>query len=405
MRARARVVLAPDKFKGSLTAAQVADAVAAGIAMVRGDVAVAVVPVADGGDGTLAVALAHGFRPVEVPAADALGNPETAVIGVRGQHAFLELAAICGLHRLPGQRLRPEHATTVGLGLAVRAALDNDCTRVTVGLGGSASTDGGAGMLCGLGAKLLDANGREVPPVPAALPRAATVDLTELDPRLAATRLEVAIDVDAPLLGPRGAAAVFGPQKGASAASVQRLERAMQHWADLLSGVGSRPDPDHPGSGAAGGTAFAALALGAEVVDGAETLLDLAGFEDTAADATLVITGEGRLDRQTLMGKAPAVVARRARRLGIPVVAVVGSRVHDVTDQELADHGFDAVYELISLAPTAADNAELSRSALQIFGTRIAHQHLSGTSAGPTMPQPCPAASRPTHQGDNHGRA
>jgi glycerate kinase len=388
MSAYSRVVLAPDKFKGSLTAAEVADAVATGLRAARGDVTPCVVPVADGGDGTLAVALARGYRPVEVPAADALGEPATAVIGVRGEHAFLELAAICGLQRLPGNRLRPEHATTVGLGQAVRAALDEGCTRVTIGLGGSASTDGGAGLLCGLGARLLDASGQTVAPVPAELPRVTTVDLSDLDLRLPGAEIEVAVDVDAPLLGLRGAATVFGPQKGATATIVHRLEQAMRHWADLLGRVGAHPDPGQPGSGAAGGAAFAAVALGARLVDGAETLLDLVGFDDTTAGAALVITGEGRLDRQTLMGKAPAVVARRAAHLGVPVVAVVGSRASDLTDHELAEHGFSEVHQLVDVAPAADGDADLSRSALTTLGARIAHRHLSAPEPDPTHAVP-----------------
>jgi glycerate kinase len=378
MSTQGRIVLAPDKFKGSLTAAEVAEAIATGLRAAR-DVAIDVLPVADGGDGTLAVALATGYRPVEVPAADALGDPATAVIGVRDRHAIIELAATCGLQRLTGDRLRPEHCTTIGLGQAVLGALDHGCTRITIGLGGSASTDGGAGLLCGLGARLLDADGRPVAPVPAELARVSSVDLSGLDSRLSGAELEVAVDVDAPLLGPLGAATIFGPQKGADPEAVQRLEDALRHWAQLLHGVSRHADPAHPGSGAAGGTAFGALALGARLVDGADTFLDLVGFDDHAAGATLVVTGEGRIDRQTLMGKAPAVVARRATRLGVPCVAVVGSRAPDLSDRDLSDHGLREVHQLVDVAPTAADDPDLSRSALTTLGTRIAHRHLPAT--------------------------
>jgi glycerate kinase len=377
MQSSARVVLAPDKFKGTLTAADVADALGDGLRAACDGLALTVLPIADGGDGTLTAAIAHGYRPVEITAADALGAPATAVIGIRENHAIVELASICGQQRLADQRPSPEHATTLGLGLAVRAALDHGCTRLTLGLGGSASTDGGAGLLCGLGVRLVDAAGNDVPPVPRALLDVATVDLSGLDPRLADVRLEVAVDVDAPLLGPGGAAAVFGPQKGASETTVQRLEQAMTHWATVLSTVGARPDPTHPGSGAAGGTAFGAVAIGARIVDGAEAMLDLIGFDDAAAGAALVITGEGRLDRQTLMGKAPAVVARRARGLGIPVVAVVGSRDADLDADELAEHGIGEVYQLVDEAPTAASDAGLSRTALTALGARIARTHLT----------------------------
>lgn len=395
MQSSARVVLAPDKFKGTLTAADVADALGDGLLGACDDLTLTVLPIADGGDGTLAAAVAHGYRPVQITAADALGDPATAVIGIDGGHAIVELASICGQQRLPGQRPSPEHATTLGLGLAVRAALDHGCTRITIGLGGSASTDGGAGLLSGLGARLVDAAGNDVPPVPHALPRVATVDLSGLDPRLADVRLEVAVDVDAPLLGPGGAAAVFAPQKGACETTVQRLEEAMTHWAAVLSDVGTRPDPTCPGSGAAGGTAFGAQAIGARVVDGAEAMLDLVGFENAAAGAALVITGEGRLDRQTLMGKAPAVVARRARGLGIPVVAVVGSRDADLGADELAEHGIDEVYQLVDEAPGAAHDADLSRFALTNVGTRIARTRLTDPRRDPTSVRPVPSRSIP----------
>jgi glycerate 2-kinase len=381
---QSRVVLAPDKFKGSLVAAEVAEAVAAGLQAARGDVRIDVVPVADGGDGTLAVALARGYQPVDVAVSDALGRPAAAPIATRARHAIVELAAICGLPRLVGNRLRPEHCTTVGLGEAVRAALDSGCTRITVGLGGSASTDGGAGLLSGLGARLLDGDGRAVAPIPAELGRVTTVDLSGLDPRLPGTEIDVAVDVDAPLLGHRGAAAVFGPQKGASQDTVQRLEQTMRHWAELLNRARPRADPAHPGSGAPGGAAFAALAIGARLVDGAETFLDLAGFDETTAGASLVITGEGRLDRQTLMGKAPAVVARRATRLGVPCVAVVGSRSPGLTDAQLHQHGFSDAHQLIDVAPAAARDADLSRSALTALGAHIARRHLPAFPPVPT---------------------
>jgi glycerate 2-kinase len=380
-----RVVLAPDKFKGSLTASEVAEALMAGLRSVRADLVVPVVPVADGGDGTLAVALAAGYRPMTVMVADALGHPHASTLARSGEHAIIELAAICGLQQLTAGTLEPEHCSTVGLGEAVRAAMDAGCSRITLGLGGSASTDGGAGLLCGLGARLLDAERRELRPTAAELPRVATVDLSGLDRRLPQTRIEVAVDVDAPLLGPRGAATVFGPQKGADSDTVQRLEAAMRHWAPLLRQVRPQADPERQGSGAAGGTAFGALAIGARLVDGAETLLDLAGFDDTLADASLVITGEGRLDHQTLMGKAPAVVARRAAAAAIPCVAVVGRRTAGLSDEVLREHGFTAVHELVAVDPAVATDPDLARTTLTTIGARIGRQHLLAPRPLPTL--------------------
>ncbi len=228
------------------------------------------------------------------------------------------------------------------------AALDLDPTEVVVGVGGSASTDGGAGMLVALGARVLDAAGSDLPAGGAALSGAAGLDLTGLDPRLASTRLVLAADVDSPLLGPLGAAAVFGPQKGATADDVATLEAALTHWAALVAGATStnRAISSHaPGAGAAGGVGFALLAvLGAERRSGVDTVLDLVGLDDRLAGTDLVITGEGSLDGQTLAGKAVSGVARRAATAGVPVVAVCG-RV-DLTPDELARLGISAAHPL-----------------------------------------------------------
>jgi glycerate kinase len=247
-----------------------------------------------------------------------------------------------------------------------------------------------------LGARLLDADGEDVPPVPHAVQRVAEIDTGALDPRLAGTLIEVALDVDAPLLGARGAAAVFGPQKGATAAIVPRLAHAMKHWAGLLSALDSHPDPMSPGAGAAGGTAFAALALGAELLDGADAVLDLVDFDTAAADATLIITGEGRLDQQTLMGKAPVVVARRAQRLGRPVIAVVGSRDQSLGDDALSACGFDAVYQLLDVDQQVASDVSRSHDALVTVGAQIARSHLPDSRSGPTSPLPVSAGSTTT---------
>lgn len=367
-----RVLLAPDKFKGTLTAREVGDCLAAGIRSASPEIETTLLPIADGGDGTLDLALSAGYSPVPVSAADALGRPRDCRIAVLSTRAVVELAETCGLQTLTTPARHPEQCTTLGLGLAIGAALDNGARQIVVGLGGSASSDGGAGMLVGLGAKLLDASGRDVEPVPHALTRVAHIDVTGLVARLQDAQIVFAVDVAAPLLGPRGAAAVFGPQKGAGPAAVIRLEAAMEHWATQVRAVLPDADPATPGAGAAGGTGFAGHAIGGELRSGAGACLELVDFDAALTQTDLVLTGEGRLDDQTLLGKAPAAVAARARSAGLPVIAVVGSRSETLSDAALENHGFTEVHELVEIAPTAAHDVRASRQGLRDIGRRIA---------------------------------
>jgi glycerate kinase len=368
------VLLAPDKFKGTLTAAEVARSLSRGIRTSRPDVDVRVLPVADGGEGSVAAALAAGFRSVAVQTVDASGEPTMATIARADGHAVLELASICGLAR--SGRVDPEQSTSAGVGVAMKRALDAGCTRLTVGLGGSASTDGGLGLVVALGARLVDGHGDELEPVTSAIPQATRLDLSGLDPRLASARITFAADVDATLLGPNGAARLFAPQKGADAPTVERLEAAMERWANLLDDAWPGVRRDLPRGGAAGGVGFAAQAIGADVVDGAQTFLDLVGADTAMSSVDLVVTGEGRLDEQTLMGKAPAAIAERSRQRGIPCVAVVGSRSDTITDADLAAHGFGATYELVNHSPDVTSSVEASRAALRDAGASLAFEHL-----------------------------
>jgi len=372
LRGSPRILLAPDKFKGTLTAGEVADCLSDGIHGVLPAASTRALPVADGGDGTLDVALAAQHTSVQVVAAGSLGEPTRVGIATRGSAAVIELASICGLQALPDGQRQPERCTTLGLGLAMRAALEMGFRRLAVGLGGSASTDGGAGMLVGLGARLVDGTGREVPPMPQHLMDVARLDASTLLPAVAEADLTFAVDVDAPLLGPHGAAHVFGPQKGADPATVQRLEQAMTHWAKLVQDAVPAADPQVPGAGAAGGTGFAGLALGGQLRSGSDLCLDLAGFDEAVEEVDLVITGEGRLDVQTLLGKAPLKVATRAKAAGVPTIAVVGSRSPHLSDRVLAEHGFGRVYALLDEAPRADRDLALSRRALRNIGARIA---------------------------------
>jgi len=320
-----RAVCAPNAFKGALGAREAAAAMAAGV-VDAGGLAVAV-PVADGGDGTLDVLLdaVPGSRAEAVPVHGPLGETVSARLGwLDAATAVIEMAEAAGLRLLPPGTLDPMRASTYGVGELVRTALDGGARRLVVGVGGSASTDGGAGLCTALGARLLDASGEELPPGGGGLLHLARVDLAGLDPRLRDCRIEVAVDVRNPLLGPRGAAAVFAPQKGASPEQVADLERGLARWAATLGAPASMRQ--QPGMGAAGGSAFGLAAVcGATLVPGAPLVCDLAGLDAALLGADLVLTGEGRLDASTAEGKAPAEVARRAAGLGIPCAVLAGS--------------------------------------------------------------------------------
>jgi glycerate kinase len=351
------VLVAPDKFKGSLTAREVAARVAAGIAEEAPDVEVVQVPVADGGDGTLDAAFAAGYERFAVRAHGPTGDFLDTAFAARDGVAVVEMADVSGLRLLLPDRLDALHAGSYGTGEVVRAALEYGCRTIVLGIGGSASTDGGAGMLQALGARLLDASGAELAGGGTALADLDRLDLGGLHPALAETRVIVASDVDNPLLGPNGAAAVYGPQKGASEGDVTTLDAALAHWADIVEASVQRGDGEpgaalreRPGAGAAGGVGFAAMAvLGAQLQPGIQLVLDLVGFDRHLPDATLVITGEGSLDAQTLRGKTPAGVAAAATAAGIPVVTVSG-RVELSTDQ-LRAAGIRQAYALTDIEP------------------------------------------------------
>ena len=375
-----RVVVAPDKFKGSVSAAEAAAALSAGLRRARPELEVTEVPVADGGEGTVAAALAAGFEPVEVTAEGPVGEPVSAVFALRQGTAVIELASVSGLRCLPGGPTARTSlaASTYGTGQLIVAALGRGASAIVLGIGGSATTDGGAGMVQALGVRL--ARGSRPGSAPgadgglarggAALADLTAVDLTGLDPRLNGVRLLVASDVDNPLLGPDGAAAVFGPQKGAGPAQVAALEHALRRWAELTGVATGKDLAAAPGAGAAGGTGFAALAyLGATLVPGAGLVLDLVGFDAALDGADLVVTGEGSLDRQTLSGKTPLGVARAAGRRGVPVVAVAGRVL--LGPDEIAAAGFSAACALTDAEPDVAASMARAADLLEQAGASI----------------------------------
>jgi glycerate 2-kinase len=345
-----RVVVAPDKFKGSLTAAEAAEAIGEGLRQGRPEVDVVLAPIADGGDGTVDAAVAAGYDRVTTTVAGPTGEPGTASFALSGDTAVIEMAEAAGLRRLPGGRPAPLTATTYGVGELIRAALDRGVRRVVLGVGGSATTDGGTGMARALGVRFLDADGRDLPPGGAALRRLHTIDMAGLDPRLRAVEVVVASDVDNPLTGDRGAAAVYGPQKGAGPADVEELEQALSQLASVVARQLGVDLAGLASAGAAGGTAGGAVAfLSASIVSGIDLLLDLAHFPTAVRNARLVITGEGSLDRQSLAGKAPWGVAQAAARAGVPVVALVGRSA--LPDEEARSVGFAEVHALTHLEP------------------------------------------------------
>jgi glycerate kinase len=373
-----RVVVAPDKFKGSLTAAEVAARVTAGL--IRGGFIgeVEVLPVADGGDGTVAAAVSAGFRRVELGVRGPVGKNVTASYALLGDTAVIEAAQASGLAQLPPGGLAPLTATSRGVGELILAASRMGAKRIVLGVGGVATTDGGAGLIQAFGARLTDDKGRELPPGGAALARLAKLDLTRLR-HLPGVEFLLASDVDNPLLGPFGAAAVYGPQKGASPEEVLLLEAGLRTWADVAeAAVGGAAVRDAPGAGAAGGIGFAALLfLGARMRPGIELLLELASFGPRLDGARLVITGEGSLDAQTLHGKAPIGVARAtaAHNPAIPVVAVAGRCV--LTPDELRAAGIARAYALSDLEPDLERSIADAGPLLERLAERIAADWLT----------------------------
>jgi glycerate 2-kinase len=362
----ARVLLAPDKFKGTLSGAQVAASLADGIRSRRPTAELVALPVADGGDGSLAAFEAAGYERVALNATGATGQIAPTCYVRRGVDAVVELAEVAGLAGLRGA-LAPLTATSRGLGELIAHALDTGATRVLMGIGGSASTDGGLGLVQALGARVRDTSGDEVGAGGAGAAAAATLDLAGLHPGLAAARIEVACDVDNPLTGPEGAAAVYGPQKGADSDQVRELDAALAQWADVVAAATGHDHRADPGVGAAGGVGFGAVAvLGATLRPGAELMLDQLGFADALTGADLVVTGEGSLDEQTLRGKAPAAVAAAGRAAGVPVIAVAGRCLLDAP--RLAAAGFDGVYTLLDEADTPQQALDEAAALLRRIG-------------------------------------
>lgn len=346
-----RVVVAPDKFKGSLTAVEAAEAIGAGVRDAEPDAEVVLCPVADGGEGTLDVLLAAGGKRVDLRVRGPLSRPVDAWYVVLDGTAYIESARACGIEHVEPSPATALAAHTYGVGELIAHALDTGARRIALTVGGTASTDGGAGMLLALGAKVLDTGGEPVGLGGGSLLTVAEVELAGVRDRLGDAAVRVATDVTNPLLGPSGAAAVFGPQKGATPVEVNELESALGAWAAALERAGAPAVAERPGAGAGGGVAAGAMAaLGALAESGFDLVVELTGLEQALRGADLIVTGEGSLDRQSLAGKAPAGIAQRARAHGLPVLALAGRIA--LADEELAAAGIAAGVALVDHAPS-----------------------------------------------------
>ncbi|MDR2553606.1 MAG: glycerate kinase [Treponema sp.] len=330
-----KIVIAPDSFKGNLSAGEVCAAIEEGIHRANPAVETIKLPLADGGEGTArALTLAAGGRFVEVPVTGPLGDPVTAVFGLihDGKTVVLDLASASGIELIPRSALNPMKASTWGTGELIAAALNTGARELIIGIGGSATNDGGMGMLAALGFRLLDGEGRLTAPGAENLMRGMKFDASAADPRLKKTAITVACDVTNPLLGPQGASAVFGPQKGADEEMVKALDQGLMRLGQCWINAGLADDLEHPGDGAAGGTGAALrICLGARIESGAMLVMKHAGFFEKIRGADLMITGEGMTDSQTAAGKLCSVAARESRRAGVPAALLSGGLEGDLS--------------------------------------------------------------------------
>lgn len=368
-----RIVVAPDSYKGSVSALAVAQAMERGIQTVFPSAEVCKAPIADGGEGTveaLVVATGGQFRQTQVTGP--LGHPVTAQWGILGdgQTAVIEMAAASGLPLIAPEQRNPRLTTTFGTGELVRAALDAGLRKLIFGIGGSASNDGGAGMAQALGIRFTGENGAELPRGGAALAGLKQIHLDGFDPRLRETEITVACDVDNPLCGPRGASAVFGPQKGATPEMVAELDAALAHFAAIASAVTGRRAAEQPGAGAAGGLGAAMLFFTpAKLRPGVDIVLEAVKFSEIVRDAAFVITGEGRTDFQTAFGKAPVGVARVAKRFNVPVFCLSGA-LGDGADA-LVTHGIDALLSICDRPMTLEEAMNAGENLIETAAARL----------------------------------
>ncbi|MFB3881991.1 MAG: glycerate kinase [Armatimonadota bacterium] len=378
------IIVAPDSFKGSLTAMEAADAIVQGVRDVAPDAEIVSVPLADGGEGTMeALVRATEGRIAGATVTGPMGEAVEAHYGVLGDDVtgVVEMAEAAGLSLVPAEKRDPRVATTFGVGELMLAALDAGCTQLIVGLGGSATNDGGAGMAQALGARLLGPDGKELRRGGGALAELARIDVSRLDPRIPRTTIYAASDVTNPLCGPNGASAIYGPQKGADAQAVAELDKALWHYGGVIAeqlGVEVR---EMAGAGAAGGLGAGLIAFaGAKVRSGASLVLELLHFEEALEAADLVLTGEGRIDGQIEFGKAISGVALLAEKHGVPVVALTGCLAED--DEKLAKRGVAAVMPITAGPISEQEAMDRAGELLQAAAERVMRLMLVGRRLG-----------------------
>ncbi|MBM7605518.1 glycerate kinase [Metabacillus crassostreae] len=360
-----KIVIAPDSFKESLTALEVASLIEKGFKEVLPDAEYIKIPMADGGEGTVqSIVDALQGKIVEYHVTGPLGIQVPAFFGLSGdgETAVVEMAAASGLQHVPPERRNPLLTTSYGTGELISAALDCGAKHIILGIGGSATNDGGAGMIQALGGKLLNSKGQQIKFGGASLLDLSMIDLTTIDERIHKTKIEVACDVDNPLIGPSGASAIFGPQKGATNETVKILDKNLEHFADLIETTLKLKLRNKPGAGAAGGLGFGVMAAfsSAKFKSGVDIVLEKVDFDKHVKNATCVITGEGRIDSQTIHGKAPIGVARAAKKYNIPVIAITGALSNE--SEVVKDHGIAALFSIVPGAMTlaqAVDQAEI----------------------------------------------
>jgi len=344
-----KIVIAPDSFKESLTALEAAEAIEKGMKKILPDADFIKVPMADGGEGTVqSLVDATGGKIISKTVTGPLGEPVEAFFGLSGDEktAVIEMAAASGLHLVPAEKRNPLITTTRGTGELIAAALDYGIERIIIGIGGSATNDGGAGMAKALGIKLLDSEGNEIGDGGGALGNIAAIEMSNIDPRVASVSIEVACDVDNPLTGPKGASSIFGPQKGANPEMVSLLDGNLYHYAQMIRRYVGKDIEKIAGAGAAGGLGGGLMAfLAAELKRGVDIVLEATALEEQLKDADFVITGEGKIDGQTIFGKTPIGVAKTAKKYNIPVIAIAGNVGCD--SHVVHEHGIDAVFSIV----------------------------------------------------------
>lgn len=376
-----KIVLAPDSFKESLSALQVAESIERGFKQVFPDAEYVKVPMADGGEGTTqSLVDATGGKIIKQTVTGPLGEKVEAFFGLlgNGTTAIIEMAAASGLHLVPTDKRNPLITTTRGTGELIAAALEHNVDHIIIGIGGSATNDGGTGMASALGVRFLDENGQEIEEGGGYLSSLAGIDISCMDARLAGVKIEVACDVDNPLIGPKGASAIFGPQKGATPEVVKQLDKNLEHYAAIIDRDIGIKIANVPGAGAAGGLGGGLLAfMQADLKRGVDIVIEATRLSQLVADADLVITGEGKIDSQTIFGKTPIGVARTAKNHSIPVIAIAGNAASD--SNVVYEHGIDAVFSIVPGVVSlqkAFQNAEdyverTARNIAVVWGMRI----------------------------------